>query len=82
MLYKYDGKPYHGIIQAHDEIELEVKCMSRIGHNRFFWPAMVDICLYSLSDVINLIDEPKRVTERRDHCQVDPQVWVKVEESV
>ena len=38
--------------------------------------------LLVLSDVINLIEEPKRINERRDHFQVDPQVWVKVEESV
>lgn len=43
---KYDGDIYPGIITAIDEVQVQVKCMHRVGVYRFFWTTREDmICL-------------------------------------
>lgn len=75
----YDGKPYPGLVQAVDEDDLEVKAMSRIGRNRFFWPMFEDVVWYANTDIIAIIDEPSPVTQSRSrHFQVEPSQWAHI----
>jgi len=60
-----------------DAESVEVKCMARIGHNRFFWPQMDDIIWYNWNDVIMSIPEPTKVTDR--HRQIDPDTFAVME---
>ena len=63
-----------GVVTDVDEEELQVKCMHRIGPNRFYWPALrEDICWYSKDDLICEIPQPEKVTDK--HFQVKPVIW-------
>lgn len=70
---KYDGDAFPGIIQDIDEESVEVKCMCKVGMNRFFWPRLEDCIWYPWADVLGLIQPPKPVTKR--HVQVSPKTW-------
>jgi len=67
-------------LQDLDEESAEVKCMCRIGTNRFFWPLVEDIIWYRWGDIIMSIPEPQQVTSR--HVQIDPGVWTTVMKKV
>ena len=77
-LIKYDGKAYPGkILEVDvDDDDALIKCMARIGENRFFWPLCDDVAWYMRQDILTIIDEPASVGRGR-HCQVDPLVWQK-----
>jgi len=60
-----------------DVESVEVKCMTRIGHSRFYWPQMDDIIWYNWNDVIMSIPEPTKVTDR--HRQIDPDKFAVME---
>ena len=70
---RYDGKPYPGLITDYDENSVEVTKMSRIGKNRFFWPAREGKIWYSYDDTISIIPPPTQVTSR--HVEVNKQYW-------
>ena len=59
---KYDDDMYPGIIQEVTETHVEVKCMHRIGVNRFFWPTREDVLWYLHDDIIRMIPPPTFVT--------------------
>lgn len=78
---KYDGKVYPGVVLDVDsDGTLEVKCMHRIGENRFYWPMIDDVLWYKCEDIVSLISEPTHVTKR--HMQVDPTIWQQICEIV
>ncbi|KAI7792928.1 hypothetical protein IRJ41_022844 [Triplophysa rosa] len=52
---EYDNDIYPGIIQGVSETHVEVKCMHRIGVNRFFWPVRDDVLLYLHEDILRMI---------------------------
>ena len=54
---------------ATDEGYAQVKCMHRVGQNRYFWPAREDIIWYMFDDILRLIPAPVRVTAR--HVEID-----------
>ena len=73
----YDGDVYPGIIQAIDMFSgALVKTMSKIGHNRFFWPLRDDIIWYQPMTIIGLISESVPVTKR--HKEIIAPVWEKI----
>ncbi len=69
----YEDTVYPGIIQDVKETHAQVKCMSRIGANRFFWPLRDDVLWYLFEDVLRLIPPPKAVTSR--HVEIDAAIW-------
>lgn len=69
----YDGLPYPGIIVDSDDDAVEVKSMSRIGDNRFFWPMREDRIWYEYHKVVTLIPEPNSVGSR--HLEVAKNYW-------
>ena len=73
VVVKYDGFAYPGIVQDIDHDSIEVKAMSRIGKNRFFWPLLNDIIWYDLDSVLQVIPGIEPVTKR--HMQVSPDIW-------
>ncbi|XP_058628776.1 uncharacterized protein LOC131538729 [Onychostoma macrolepis] len=77
---KYDDDIYPGIIQEVTETHVEVKCMHRIGVNRFFWPTRDDVLWYLHDDIIRMIPPPTFVTSRRDHVEIDRDIWSKISE--
>ena len=80
VVVMYDGVPFPGKVIDVDESEIEVKCMSRVGPNRFYWPAMEDKLWYSLDQVVSRIPEPLSATKR--HVQVEPKVWADILSSI
>ena len=72
----YDHEIYPGIIQEISETHVEVKCMHRVGVNRFFWPAREDVLWYLHSDIITMIPPPTAVTSR--HVEIDKETWGKI----
>ncbi|KAL4228634.1 hypothetical protein ACF0H5_011682 [Mactra antiquata] len=73
----YDKTIYPGIIQDIDAESVQMKCMARIGHNRFFWPRIDDIIWYNWNDVIMSIPELTKVTDR--HRKIDPDKFAVIE---
>lgn len=69
----YDNSLYPGIILDMDEAHVQVKCMSRIGDNRFFWPARDDVLWYLFDKVLETIQAPQAVTSR--HVEIHRDVW-------
>lgn len=68
VVVKYDNSYFPGIIldtnqNENDELEFKVKVMVRSGLN-WKWPEPDDILWYSEEDVLEKIEEPKRVTKR------------------
>ncbi len=43
---KYDRDIYPGIITTIDEVQVQERCMHRVGVNRFFWPTREDMIWY------------------------------------
>ena len=70
---QYCGKVYPGIIEAVEETDAEVNCMTRIGENRFFWSIVEDKIWYHSDDVLAIIPEPTKVGTRA--FQICPSVW-------
>ncbi|WAQ96199.1 hypothetical protein MAR_028889 [Mya arenaria] len=64
-------------IQDLDAESVEVTCMARIGHNRYFWPRINDIIWYSWNDVIMPISESSHVTGM--HCLIDQDKFKAIE---
>lgn len=73
---KYDEEIYPGVIQDLNETHVNVKCMHRIGVNRFFWPQQDDVLWYLHEDVIRMIPPPTSVTSR--HMETDRNIWSKI----
>ena len=44
VVVNYEGRAYPGVVLIDDASDVEMRCMHRIGHNRFFWPHHQDIC--------------------------------------
>ncbi|KAL7381234.1 hypothetical protein ABVT39_002539 [Epinephelus coioides] len=74
----YDKDLYPGIILAVDETHVQVKCMHRVGPNRYFWPSREDVLWYLFDDVLELIPPPKPVTSR--HMEIQREVWARLSE--
>ncbi|ROL48480.1 hypothetical protein DPX16_2187 [Anabarilius grahami] len=74
----YDKDLFPGIILAMDETHVQVKCMHRVGPNRFFWPAREDVLWYDFDDVLELIPPPKPVTTR--HMEIQKDIWARLSE--
>lgn len=75
---KYDSEIYPGVIQEVNETHVKVKCMHRIGLNRFFWPQRDDVLWYLHEDIIRMILPPTSVTSR--HMEIDRDIWSKISE--
>lgn len=69
----YDGSLYPGIVTEYDEEGVEVKSMSKVGENRFFWPTREDRIRYGYDKVLTLIPEPTRIGTR--HVQINTLYW-------
>ncbi|XP_056454193.1 uncharacterized protein LOC130388732 [Gadus chalcogrammus] len=69
----YDHTIYPGIIQEVNETHCQVKCMHKVGENRFFWPLREDLHWYPLEDVLTLIPPPENVTAR--HMAIARELW-------
>uniref|UniRef100_UPI00358F15CF uncharacterized protein n=1 Tax=Myxine glutinosa TaxID=7769 RepID=UPI00358F15CF len=72
-MLRYDKDLYPGIILGTEESHVQVKCMHRVGINRYFWPARDDILWYLFDDVLELIPPPQPVTKR--HVEILKEVW-------
>ena len=75
----YDGDLYPGVITDTSETHVEVRCMQKIGVNRFFWPAREDILWYQFEDIVCIIPPPRPVTGR--HMEIEKEVWAKLEKA-
>lgn len=73
VIVNYDGILFPGIVTDEDHEDIEVKCLHRVGGNRFFWPHRDDILWYSKDNVIAEIPPPERVTDR--HVQICSSIW-------
>lgn len=60
----YEGYIYPEIIQEVNETHCQVKCMHRVGENRFFWPLREDRHWYPFEDMLTIIPPPQNVTSR------------------
>ncbi len=68
----YDGTVYPGVILEKNETHCRVKCMHRIGPNRFFWPLRDYVLWYPYKDLLTLIPAPQQVIE------IDKEMWSKL----
>ena len=66
VIVRYDGQAYLGQVTDVDnkQGDLQVTCMHKVGHNRFFWPSLPNTCWYDYEDMIANITEPVKVTGR------------------
>ena len=69
----YDGHPFPGLVIDEAQGEVKVKCMYKVGLNRFMWPRTDDVIWYTMDQVVAVIPEPLHVTKR--HVQVEPKLW-------
>ncbi len=76
-MVQYEGLVYPGVVVVDEDAEeVEVKCMHRIGNNRFLWPAREDVCWYAIDGIIiDDIPPPQKVTGSGGHFKVDENVW-------
>ncbi|MGH0152464.1 UNVERIFIED_CONTAM: hypothetical protein FKN15_059111 [Acipenser sinensis] len=72
-MLRYDEDLYPGIILNTDEMHVQVKCMHRVGSNRFFWPVHDDILWYLFDDVLEIIPPPQPVTSC--HVEILKEAW-------
>lgn len=79
VVYMYDGLPYPGVILSVDEDEVEVKTMSKIGRNKWFWPMRDDILWYDKTRLLTLLDEEPVLVTKRHHKLAD-KVWELIEQ--
>ncbi len=77
---KYDNDLYPGIIMETDETHALVKCMHRVGVNRFFWPPRDDFLWYLFDDVLEIIQAPRPVTSR--HMEIQRDLWKRLSQSL
>ena len=57
-----------------EDVNIEVKCMSSVDVNRFYWPAIRDdVSWYNVGDVLFVVPEPEKVGSR--HVQIRPNLW-------
>ena len=68
---------YFCFTQDSDAESVEVKCMARIGHNRYFWPRLEDIIWYNWINILMPIPELKPVTGR--HWQIDAEKFKEIQ---
>lgn len=80
VVVSYDGVPFPGIVLDEDDNELQVKCMVKVGHNRFIWPRSDDIIWYDKARLLKVIPSPTWVTKR--HMQVDHSMWEEILQSM
>ncbi len=73
VVVSYDGAPYPGLVVDTDNGDVEVKCMHRIGDNRFFWPTRNDVCWYAPEMILAVIPAPQTVTSR--HFCIEASTW-------
>lgn len=69
----YDGMPFPGQIKDVDDDSVEVSTMSRVGNNRFFWPAREDRIWYDYDKIISGIPPVSKVTSR--HHKIEESFW-------
>ena len=74
---RYEGRIYPGIVLGTEGNDIEVKCMSVAGKNRFYWPSRDDRCWYSSDNVVGCIPEPQKVGSR--HMEIHPELWENIE---
>lgn len=55
---------YPGTIVEVSETHVHVKCMHRVGHNRYYWPMREDALWFPFEDVLRLIRAPQHLTAR------------------
>ncbi len=70
---RYDDEVYPGTIVEVSETHVHVKCMHRVGHNRYYWPMREYALWYPFEDVLRLIPAPQHVTAR--HVEIKRDVW-------
>lgn len=68
-----------GVITDTSETHVEVRCVQKIGINRFFWPAHEDILWYLFEDIVCIIPPLKPVTGR--HMEMNRETWAKLQKS-
>ena len=73
VIVMYDDKPYPGLVLNVDTDDILVRCMHRVGQNRFYWPSTEDVCWYNKDQIVAVIPPPTSVTSR--HMQIDAAVW-------
>ncbi len=76
---RYDDEVYPGTIVEVSETHVHVKCMHRVGHNRYYWPMREDALWYPFEDVLRLIPAPQHVTAR--HVEIKRDVWEDIAKS-
>lgn len=76
----YDREVYPGIIQNIDSESVEVKCMAKVGRNRYFWPMIDDIIWYDWKDVLGIVPPLRKVTQR--HMEFTPEAWMAVNQKL
>ena len=64
VVVMYDGQPYPGLVLDVDLEDVQVKCMCRIGPNRFC-QARDDVCWYSKDDIVRIIPPPVKCYQVR-----------------
>lgn len=73
VIVHYDSKFYPGLVTDIDRSDVQVKCMHKVGDNRFVWPLCDDVSWYEACEVKAVIPEPTKVTTR--HCKIEEAVW-------
>lgn len=83
-LVKYDERPFPGeIINVDIETqECYVKCMCKIGNNRFFWPNYPDVAWYEHESILSLIPEPVLIGRNGRHYEICADIWEKAQNSL
>ena len=76
VVVKYDGVAYPGIVTDEDHDDVEVKCLHKVGENRFYWPMHDDICWHQRDSILGVIPPLEKVTGR--HVRVAPALWEKI----
>lgn len=76
VVVSYDGAPYPGLVVDTDNADVQVKCMHRVGDNRFYWPMRDDVCWYGPDAILAVIPAPQPVTSR--HFCIDASIWKQV----
>ena len=77
---RYEARVYPGVVCSVEDTDVEVKCMSAAGKNRFFWPSREDVCWYTADNVLFHIPEPQKVGSR--HMQIHPKLWDDIEQHI
>lgn len=71
---KYDGQPFVGQVLKVVGNEIEGSCMQQSGgKNVFIWPHPPDIVFYYITDVLEVISKPERLSTR--HSKLKSTDW-------